>query len=346
METRRESTDGLTTILQLTPSKAEHLSHFSDKCINDVFKRDVFLQPKYDGERILLHFLNGKTFCTTRRISKSGKFSEVQDKLPIVQTFAKLAPKGYTVIDCECYAKDWSTVVGILHSLPDRAIKLQKETPVRFAAFDVLFYDGIDVREENYENRLRYLRRFIDKNKCPSLHYAGDITADKKYYYISDWMLGVLPLSIPKSVTNDEFIQQTTEYCISQGFEGFVIKPCDKRYGEAGSIIKCKKFETVDLVVCGYKEGSGKYAGTVGAICAGYYSPESGETVTICNVNCGTDEDRDYWNRNRHQLLGSVIEVKFQETTDKSLRHPVLVRRRPDKDGTMCTKNSIFKEKG
>ena len=42
--------------------------------------------------------------------------------------------------------------------------------------------------------------------------------------------------------------------------------------------------------------------------------------------------------------IGRVIEVKCQEVTDKSLRHPVYMRLRDDKAKEMCTKDTIFKE--
>ena len=66
------------------------------------------------------------------------------------------------------------------------------------------------------------------------------------------------------------------------------------------------------------------------------------KTVTLTLP--GTDEERNMWRDHWTELKNSVIEVKCQEITEKSLRHPVFVRFREDKDYKMCTRNTIFKE--
>ena len=138
--------------------------------------------------------------------------------------------------------------------------------------------------------------------------------------------------------------QTCMDNAISLGFEGIVIKSLNKKYYDKGASLKCKKFETIDLVVIDYQQGRGKYENTIGALVVGYYEPETKSFVRVSNVNCSTDEERQYWKDNWSKLQYSVIEVKCQEITDKSLRHPVYVRRRDDKDYTMCTKQTIFKE--
>jgi ATP-dependent DNA ligase len=125
-------------------------------------------------------------------------------------------------------------------------------------------------------------------------------------------------------------------------------------------MLKIKRFETVDCVVYGYQVGRGKYEGTIGALLIGYYDVDSKKIIHCSKVNCGTDEDRDWWrdyfkaNANYFdtdspfgiipQEKFKVIEVKCQEITEKSLRHPVYIRRRDDKSIEMCTKETIFKE--
>ena len=93
--------------------------------------------------------------------------------------------------------------------------------------------------------------------------------------------------------------------------------------------------------------GHGKYANTVGALKCGYYDPQTDSIVHVTDVNCGTDKDRDEW---RDGLLdGSrkygVIEVKCQQVTKNSLRHPVYMRYRQDKSYKMCTKDTVFEDK-
>jgi len=148
---------------QLKPNHATHLEYVNQKNIDRLFDTNfMYLQPKFDGERMLLHFDNDKTYCTSRRISKkTNEFRELQDSLP---TFQFSVPNyGYTVLDGEIYSKDWSTIAGITKSLPERAIELQKENEAKFAVFDCLFYDGEDIRNQPYHNRLHYAEKFVEK---------------------------------------------------------------------------------------------------------------------------------------------------------------------------------------
>lgn len=113
-------------VKQLQPNHADHITGYKDKYIDEMlFNEEVVAQPKYDGERMLIHINNGEVYCTSRRFSKkTGRYMENQDKLPVLKETFKNFKYDYTVIDCEAYSKDWSTTVGILHSLPERAIKL------------------------------------------------------------------------------------------------------------------------------------------------------------------------------------------------------------------------------
>lgn len=336
-------------VIQIQPNHADHISGYKESFIQKMMDSSVVVaQPKYDGERMLIHLDHGKVYCTSRRHSKkTDRFMENQDKLPLLQQVVKKFGQnfedfGYTVLDCECYCKDWSTVVGILHSLPERAIELQKEDIPHFAVFDCLWLDGKDVRDEAYLTRFMYASQIVDAlmyepiHMVPLMNKTEDGWITKEFY--------------PKFITNTNRISKYEDLtpcmnaAIDLGFEGIVVKSFDLKYYDKGASLKCKKFETVDCVVCGYQDGRGKYEGSVGALEIGYYDATSNKVIKISKVNCGTDEDRADWNTNREALLNTVVEVKCQEITEKSLRHPVLIRRRPDKDYKMCTKETIFKE--
>lgn len=311
-------------IIQIQPNHADHISYYKDKYLDEMFRHEhVIAQPKYDGERMLIHILNGKVYCTSRRISKkTSRFMENQDRLPVLNEYLKpLFGLGYTVLDCECYSTDWSAVVGVLHSLPERAIELQKTTPVMFACFDCLFLDGEDLRDYPYSARLINLLNVLDLIDTSNVHYASD-----------------------RAIVNREEIEPFMNEALDKGFEGIVVKSLDRKYYDKGASLKAKKFETLDVVVCGYQQGRGKYIDTIGAFEIGYYDPDTDSVKQISRVNCGSDEERDFWNAHREEMLNTVIEVKCQEITDRSLRHPVFIRRRPDKSYKMCTRDTIFRE--
>lgn len=321
-------------IQQIQPNHADHISYYKDKYLNEMFEKEMCCaQLKYDGERMLIHIDEGKVYCTSRRISKkTGQFMENQERIPVVnELFKPLMTLDYTVIDCECYSKDWSTIAGILHSLPERAIELQKENEVKFACFDCLFFCGQDIRDEPYITRLSKLNVLLDMIDNPQVHLVKFISDNK------------IENEIFKQVESINDTSKMMNFAIDAGFEGIVVKSLDRKYYDKAASLKCKKFETLDVVVCGYQQGRGKYADTIGALEIGYYDKESDSVIKISKVNCGTDDERNFWRDNWSTLKNSVIEVKCQEITSKSLRHPVYIRRRDDKEYTMCTKETIFK---
>lgn len=95
-------------------------------------------------------------------------------------------------------------------------------------------------------------------------------------------------------------------------------------------LLKCKKFNTCDLMVVGFEEGTGKYVGKLGAFICEYKGG-------FVKVGSGlTDEQRQeiWWNLTRYQ--DCIIEVSyFEETKDAtgqpSLRFPTFKDFRFDK---------------
>lgn len=333
---------------QITPAHADHISGYdwtSKKGVNRVDEmlssERVVVQTKHDGERMKMHFLPDGVVMDSRRISKkTGMFKQCQSNFPQFESIRLVdesgKPLGETVIDGELKAvrdghDSWSDIVGVIHSLKERAIELQKsgEFEVKYMAFDCVMADGEDISDEPYEIRLSALSRVLSMVWATHPQCGIEIVECKP-------------------VTAKAEIYEARDAAISQGYEGVVIKSLERGYHDKGAYLKAKKFETKDVVVYGYDEGRGKYVGTVGALKLGYYDPETGSIVHVTDCNCGTDEDRAMWKKGLDDgtLLNAVIEVKCQEITDKSLRHPVYMRLRADKDYKMCTKDTIFDMKG
>lgn len=325
----------MANVIQIQPNHADHISLYREQYLKEMFEHEaVIAQPKYDGERMLIHFVGDQVFCTSRRISKkTGEFMRNEDKLPkLLQSYAKKTHLDYTVLDCECYAKTWSESASVLHSLPERAIELQKSIDIKFAIFDCLYFMGDDIRNQSYANRLTQAGLVTSMLDIDGMHLAACMNDNKLVSSIDH--CGLL------NSYNDAMT--CMQNAIDIGFEGVVIKSLERKYYDKGASLKCKKFETVDVVVCDYNIGTGKYSNTVGALIVGYY--DNGNIVPIARVNCGTDADRDMWRDNWNTLKGTVLEVKCQEITGKSLRHPVYIRQRLDKNPAECTRETIFKE--
>ena len=306
---------------QLQPSYAYHVEYVKEKNLKLLFDDNkMIVQPKYDGERLLVHFDRDKTYCTSRRISKkTDRFNEIQDNLPTLHAKLDL---GYTVLDGEVYSKNWSTIAGITKSLPERAIMLQQKNEVKYAVFDCLFFDGQDIRERPYSERLWLANIVVDKLNKPHIHTTKSMPVASK----------------------TQGLQLMEEY-ISNGFEGAVLKHVNMKYYEKYALLKLKKSITVDCIVYDKIQGNGKYKDTVGALSLGYYDYDTNSIVHITQCAPGTDAERDMWRDNWDELDLSVVEVKCQELTKTSMRHPVILRIRHDKEYPMCTKETIFVNK-
>ena len=93
-------------------------------------------------------------------------------------------------------------------------------------------------------------------------------------------------------------------------------------WSRSWDIMKVKKFNSLDLEVVDVEEGSGRLAGTLGAIHVRY------KGGNIVKVGSGfSDEERKLYFSNPGLILNKVVEVKyFEETTNAdntfSLRFP------------------------
>ena len=114
----------------------------------------------------------------------------------------------------------------------------------------------------------------------------------------------------------DEVVAQKQEGLMANDIEGMYESKRVK------SILKFKKFNTVDLKCIGVEQGEKKYANTLGAIVCEYKG-------NIVKVGSGfTDSQRDYYWNNQDEIIDRIVEIQyFEETQDKqgnlSIRFPV-----------------------
>ena len=128
-------------------------------------------------------------------------------------------------------------------------------------------------------------------------------------------------------------ILELLDEAIANKEEGVMINISDAKYefGRTWNLMKVKKMNTLDLEVVGYEEGSGRLAGTLGALHVRY------KDGNIVKVGSGfSDELRALIWLEPSDFVGKIVEIQyFEETTNAdggvSLRFPVFKDFRNDK---------------
>lgn len=127
-------------------------------------------------------------------------------------------------------------------------------------------------------------------------------------------------------------IEQYSTAAYMAGWEGIMINlDASYQYKRTGQLLKYKKFNTIDLQVIGFTEGTGKYENTLGALVCKYKD-------NYVSVGSGfTDMQRyEIWNH-KELYMNSIIEVKYKDITSdastglESLQFPVFMGFRHDK---------------
>lgn len=146
-----------------------------------------------------------------------------------------------------------------------------------------------------------------------------------------NWMyFDLLPLLYTGDDTSK--IPEILNEQIADGEEGIMINMWEAPYEfkRTNNLLKCKVFNSCDLRVIGFEEGSGKYLGKLGALICEY---KGGEVKVGSGL---TDELRKTIWDNKSDYENVIIEVSFfEETKDStgklSLRFPTFKDFRPDK---------------
>lgn len=253
----------------------------------------VYVDTKLDGIRCI-----GVVGQPTKLFSRNGK--EFHNYTTIEQEIALLGlPHGERL--------DGEVTMGHFQDL----MKTMGKTDGVELAKDAI-YNIFDIQntELSFEDRLKLL----------SLIKVTIETKGLKHVRVIDGFI----------IENEEELKTFYEKQLADGEEGAMIKilsaPYEMKRSKAWQ--KLKPEHTEDIEIIDFEEGRGKYVGELGAfICK---LNDKDETV---RVGSGLDDDQreELWNR-REELVGTFIEVKYQEKTrDGSLRFPVFMRFRKDK---------------
>ena len=283
---------------------------------------------KYDGERQLLHLIEGKNYMTGRRPSDvTGRLPEKGEYVPHLTKHDIPALYG-TVIDGELIhpSGDFDLLRSIMGSgTAERAIRLQEEHgKLQFYVYDLLCYKGEDVMNRPFSERRKLLEEVVIEL------YQNNVSMEI--------------LKIAKQFKPNEYdIKLLFEQIIEAGHEGLMRRRLSGKYKicdgskKSSDLQKLKKLLTFDGIVTGYEFGKGKFnKDKIAKLVFSQY--KDGELVERGNFDGFTKSTIEDMTANIEKYLGRVVEVKCNEVLKSGkLRHPKFNRWRDDKDPNQCT---------
>lgn len=267
---------------------------------------------KIDGGRIIALKENGKVSFFTRAGQRYEGLIELECEL------SEKFPDG-TCLDGEITLLDYQN-----YSSKDaykQAMKITRKdgpkTGVKMLVFDYMTTTDFYLQHciLPWENRRAIVEKEFER---------AAVLGELQFFEL-------LPILYQGSDTSK--IMELLDSELARGQEGVMINICDAHYEfkRTNNLLKVKKMDTLDLEIIGFEEGSGRLAGTLGAVLVRY------KNNNVVKVGSGFSDSlrSEIWN-NQSDWLGTICEIQyFEETTNadggESLRFPVFKSRRTDK---------------
>jgi hypothetical protein len=292
-------------------------SQFEQKLV-DKIKFPAYAQMKMDGMRFNAIVRDGKVEYRSR----NGK--EIQLLGNLDEQFIAMAGEVDCVFDGELLVMlpgdhqfaDRQTGNGILNKANKGTISAEEAAMVHASVWDLIpyayFTDGHC--PVPYSKRFSSLEQLIQKQSADN----------KRVWLVSSQIVQTI-----------EEAQEMFQEYLSLGYEGIILKDGsgvweDKR---AKHQIKFKGELECDLKIVAVEEGSGKYAGMLGAMIC-----ESSDGVVKVSVGSGlNDEHRiNLWHI-KQEILDKIVAVKYNtriknKQGEESLVLPIFIELRDDKD--------------
>jgi DNA ligase-1 len=169
------------------------------------------------------------------------------------------------------------------------------------------------------------------RQQCDLTYSLRRAHLDQMFHDSNFTYFETLPMLYAGSETSriTEILEEET----AKGEEGIMINIMDALYEfkRTNNLLKVKKMQTMDLEIIDFEEGTGRLAGTLGAILVRY------KNGNVVKVGSGFSDDlrASIW-ANRLLYLGVICEIQyFEETTNadggESLRFPIFKDFRHDK---------------
>lgn len=313
---------------------------------------------------------------------KTGELAEKSNNFPHVKEWAKKYLPNDTVVIGELYMVGGHSndVTKLSGCLPARAVARQFDTdefggPLHYYVFDIIYYDGKDIQENTTVERLSYLYNNLSEafKDQPYIEvaqtYYDDFEERLKEIFARGGEGAVFkkkncPYRAGKRTTTNQMFKWK-EHLDSVDLVCIGLEDPVRQY--TGKEIETWNYwlERVEINDGGtyhwaplegqfydayrhnphiYQPVTKPFAkGWKNALQLGAY--KDGELVDVCRVASGlTDADKADMTENPENWIGSVVEIECMSLNNKdyTVRHPVFVRRREDKNPEDCILQEIF----
>lgn len=290
---------------------------FDVQLANKYFDKPQFVEgktfavtTKIDGGRIIALKENGQVSFFTRAGQKYEGLVDLEDEMSVFMP-DNICLDGEITLQVR---GNLSSKEAYKETMKIVRTKDKEKHGVKMQVFDWMPVEDFKKQQCNIPYKQR-------RNKLENLF--GDDYHNYRFFEL-------LPLLYVGDDTS--VIPQLLDEQMKDGEEGVMINIYDAPYEfkRTNNLLKCKKFQSCDLRVVGFEEGTGKYIGMLGALICEY----KGGTV---KVGSGlTDELRKEIWKDTSKYEDIIIEVSyFEETKDstgkESLRFPTFKDFRPDK---------------
>ncbi|MGZ3789559.1 MAG: DNA ligase D [Bacteriovorax sp.] len=274
---------------------------------------------KFDGYRLQPHLKKSSIQLFTRSgLDWSDRFPGLVHSLRDLEVKSAIFDGEAVVLD-----REGKSQFGLLQ----QALSSGDDQKILIYLFDLLYLNGKDLRDLPLKERKKLLREIVP-SRHPTIRYSDDIDQDA-----------------------ESFFKLTCKHHL----EGIVSKDSTAPYSSGRSKLwcKCRCSNRQELVIGGYTTGKGSRGAELGALLLGVYDKnkfryvgkvgtgfnrqslrELKEKVEKLERATSAFDVRSPVGKEIHWLRPKLVaEVKFTEwTSDKSLRHPVFVGLREDKN--------------
>jgi len=237
-------------------------------------EKKLLVDCKWDGLRMTVGKINGQGFAFVDPENLKEKSPNVSKRIPaIIKEMEKSFPDN-TILDAEFLALH-PNKKEMLHRTDANSILnsnmsgKELEDYAIIAVFDVLFYDGLDIRDQPLHERLEYLSRLKETKHIWIERISTKFPAKADGFIINGSQASIIP-KIAEYLRHAK--SGRPKFCA----EGVMIKCLDGiyEYPQNHSWAKCKFYSEIDLRVIDKKKVKG--------------------TKNVYNYYLGYDTPRDY----------------------------------------------------